>query len=104
MSLKILLWTDDLMSRTRIESRWKIAGAQLVKRNDEATADLLVMDLGAKDALSHIERLRTERPELEIIAYGPHVDGAAFKAAREAGATEVVARGQVVVRIARRLS
>jgi hypothetical protein len=100
--MNIVLWTDDLMSRVRIESRWKKAGATIMKRSDEGSADLIVMDLQANDAMQHIMRLRASRPDLYLIAYGPHVDGSALKTAREAGANEVVARGKVVERVLRR--
>jgi hypothetical protein len=100
--MNIVLWTDDLMSRVRIESRWKKAGATIMKRSDEGSADLIVMDLQANEAMHHIMRLRTSRPDLYLIAYGPHVDGSALKTAREAGANEVVARGKVVERVLRR--
>lgn len=101
--MRILLWSDDLMSRVRIESAWKQAGAQLLKRVDTETPDYVVVDLGARDALTHITRLRSSFPEVDILAFGPHVDGEAFKAAKAAGASEVVARGAVVERGLRRL-
>jgi DNA-binding NarL/FixJ family response regulator len=102
--MKILLWCDDLMSRVRIESAWKQAGAQVLKKNDPDRPDYVVMDLTARDALAHIERLRKDFPNVDILAFGPHVDGDAFKAAKAAGANELVARGAVVDRVLRRLS
>ena len=80
--MNIILWTDDIMSRVRIESRWKNVGANIVKRGDEGTADLMVIDLQAQEALQTIKRLRATRPDMYLIAYGPHVDGAALKTAR----------------------
>ena len=102
--MNIILWTDDLMSRVRMESRWKNEGTNIIKRNDEGLADLIVIDLQAHGALQTIKRLRASRPEVHLIAYGPHVDGAALKTAREAGANEVVARGKVVDRVLRRIA
>lgn len=102
--MKIMLWTDDLMSRVRIESAWKNAGAQVLKKDAAETPDLVVMDLTAREALAHIRALRGANPVVDILAFGPHVDGDAFKAAREAGATELVARGAVIERVLKRLT
>ena len=102
--MKILLWTDDLMSRIRIESRWKSAGAQILKRRSPETPDLIVVDLTATAALEEMKRLRTTFPEASMIAFGPHVDGEAFRRAREAGATEAVARSKVVEQVLSKLS
>ncbi len=102
--MKVLLWCDDLMSRVRIESAWKQAGAQVLRKNDPERPEYVVVDLTARDALAHIGRLRAEFPDVDILAFGPHVDGEAFKAARAAGASELVARGAVVDRVLRRLS
>lgn len=54
--------------------------------------------------MAAIQRLRVAQPAAPIVAFGPHVDGDAFKAARAAGANEVVARGAVVERVLRRLA
>jgi len=101
--MKILLWCDDLMSRVRIESAWKAAGATLLKKADSERPDLVVMDLTARDALATIERLLREFPGLDILAFGPHVDAEGFRAAKAAGASEVVARSAVVERVLRKL-
>ena len=101
--MKILLWSDDLMSRVRIESRWKAAGAQLLKRASAETPDLIVVDLTARDAAGHIRRLREQCPATEILAFGPHVDAEGFRAAKAAGASECVARGSAVERVLGRL-
>lgn len=97
--MKILLWCDDLMSRTRIESAWKAAGAQVLRKSTTETPDLVVMDLTARDALAEIGRLQGIYPGVDILAFGPHVDGDAFKQARAAGAGEIVARGAVIDRV-----
>lgn len=97
--MKILLWCDDLMSRTRIESAWKAAGAQVLRKNTAEQPDLVVMDLTAANAMTEIERLRKSLPDIPIIAFGPHVDGDAFKLAKTAGASELVARGKVTERV-----
>lgn len=92
------------MTRTRIESAWKAAGAQILRKNTADIPDLVVMDLTARQAMEELARLRAQWPGGEIMAFGPHVDGDAFKAAKAAGATEVVARGAVVERVLRRLA
>ncbi len=101
--MKILLWSDDLMSRVRIESRWQAAGAQLLKRDSAETPDLVVVDLTARDAAGHIRRLREQFPATDILAFGPHVDADGFREARAAGASECVARGSAVERVLARL-
>lgn len=102
MTIKILLWCDDLMSRMRLESAWKAAGATLLKKKSTETPDCIVVDLGVRNACAHIAELRAAHPRVDIIAFGPHFDGDAFQAAKEAGATEVAARGSIVERITRR--
>jgi hypothetical protein len=101
--MKILLWSDDLMSRVRIESRWKAAGAQLLKRDTAETPDLIAVDLTARDAAGHIRKLRGLFPATDILAFGPHVDAEGFHAAKAAGASECVARGSAVERVLGRL-
>jgi DNA-binding NarL/FixJ family response regulator len=91
------------MSRVRIESRWKAAGAQLLKRDSTETPDLIVVDLTARDAAGHIHKLRGQFPATDILAFGPHVDAEGFRAARAAGASECVARGSAVERVLGRL-
>lgn len=102
--MKILLWSDDLLSRTRIESAWRAAGAQVLRKNTTEQPDLIVMDLTARAALAEIPRLRAAWPQAELLAFGPHVEGETFKAAKAAGATELVARGRVVERVLARLA
>jgi DNA-binding NarL/FixJ family response regulator len=101
--VKILLWCDDLMTRTRIESSWKAAGAEILRKASTDRPDLIVLDLTVRKAFAEIERLRTVWPDVDVLAFGPHVDGDAFQQARAVGATEVVARGSVVERVLARL-
>ena len=56
--MKIQLWSDDLLSRTRIESAWKAAGAQVLRKSATERPDLVVVDLTARNALAEIARLR----------------------------------------------
>jgi DNA-binding NarL/FixJ family response regulator len=100
---KILLWCDDLMTRVRIESRWKAVGASMLRRDGEDAPDFIVLDLTVKDAMTVLGNLRAKFPEASLIAFGPHVDGDALKAAKAAGASEIVARGAVVDRVLARI-
>ncbi|MHB8409358.1 MAG: response regulator [Acidiferrobacterales bacterium] len=102
--MKILLLSDDLMSRVRIESRWKAAGAQLLKNDSAVEPDLIVVDLGVADALESISRMHNAHPGTDILAFGPHVDGDAFRQAKAAGATHLVARGKLVEKVLARIA
>ena len=102
--MNILLWTDNLLTRSNLAGTWQNAGATLLKKDSGETPELIVMDLTARDAIEHIRRLRGQYPEAEILAFGPHVDGEAFRQARAAGATSQVARGAVVERVLAKLS
>ena len=96
--MKILLYTDNLMTRAQLEGTWRNAGAT-VFTSPEAEPDLVVVDLTANSALAQIEVLRKDLPATEIMVFGPHVDGDAFKQAKLAGASSQVARGKVVERV-----
>ncbi len=102
--MKILLLADDLMSRVRIESHWKKAGAELLKNDSAAKPDLIVVDLGARDALERIRHMRSAHPATDILAFGPHVDGDVFRQAKAAGATQLVARGKVLEKVLGRIT
>ena len=101
--MKILLWTDDLMTRVRLDSAWTSAGATVLKKNSAEVPEIVVVDLGARDALGHIARLHAAHPGIEIVAFGPHFDADAFHAARAAGASEMAARSSIVERLTRKM-
>jgi CheY-like chemotaxis protein len=101
--MNILLWTDDLLGRVRMESRWKAADANVLRKNTRERPDMIVMDLQARDAMDHIARLHRDYPDVPIIAYGPHVKVDAFDRARAAGAIDCVPLGQVTEKILARL-
>ena len=98
-----MLHTDNLLTRSNLAATWQNHGARLLARDAAASAELIVVDLNAKDAIRHIRWLHEQNPEVDIIAFGPHVDGAAFKQARAAGATRQVARSKVLERVLSRL-
>ena len=101
--MNILLWCDDLLTRTRLESAWKAAGAVLLRKISAEKPDCIVMDLTARDAITQIAALREKHHEVIIVAFGPHGDCAAFKAARAAGASEASTRSAIVDRILAKL-
>lgn len=99
--MKILLVTDNLMEKARLASRWRREGAEVSLRNDGRPPDLMAIDLAVSNAPEKIRGLREAFPRARCLAFGSHVDRAAFAAAREAGAHDVVARGAVADRVVR---
>ncbi len=101
--MKVLLVTDNLMTRAWLRGGLAGAGADWLQRGTEEAPDLILVDLTSRDAVGTIGALRSASPGTPIVAFGPHVDGAAFSEARAAGADEAVARGRVLERIRGRL-
>lgn len=102
--MKILLHTANLMTRAQLEDTWRKAGAMVVTADDGSALDLIVIDLTAPAALQQIQTWRSQYPATEILVFGPHVNGEAFKQAKAAGATSQVARGKVVERVMKQLA
>ncbi|ADC70592.1 conserved hypothetical protein [Thioalkalivibrio sp. K90mix] len=100
--MHIHLDTTDLMTRVRLESRWRSAGATVTSGDGAERPDLVVIDLAARD-VDTVATWRERCPDAAILAFGPHVEGAMLKAARQAGADEVVVRGKVADRVSRRI-
>lgn len=103
-NVKILLYTANLMTRAQLEDTWRKAGAEVVTTETAAVPALIVIDLSAPGALQQIQTWRSQYPATEILVFGPHVDGEAFKQARAAGASSQVARSQVVQRVLKQLA
>ncbi len=101
--MNILLCTDNLMTRAQLEDTWRKAGAELISAGSRTMPDLILVDLTLDAAPAIIEALRTDYPGTELLVFGPHVDGDAFKQARNAGATSQVSRGKVVDRVLKQL-
>jgi hypothetical protein len=99
-AVHIHLDTPDLMTRVRLESRWRTAGATVSSGAEpDARPHRIVVDLtgaGPEGVAAWRERF----PEARITAFGPHVEGESLKAAKEAGADQVLPRGKVGERIA----
>ena len=88
------LLVGDLMDRSRIEPVVAAAGLRPLVWPDAGavtTAGLVIalVDLEHPDAVAVIARLA---PRTMTVAFGPHVDEAAFDRARAAGASEVLVR------------
>ena len=101
--MKILLLCHDLTTRLRLTHAWSSAGITMLHRTSGEAPDCIVIDLGRRDALDEIARLRALHPGVDIITCGPSFDGDAVAAAKAAGATDFAARSHVEQRVARRL-
>ena len=105
----ILALIPDLMAEVRFSEAMRAAGLRAevltaaqwaaafasVAGPDAAAASrptLAVVDLTAPGALAAVET--AVGADVPVLAYGPHVDGDALGAAREAGAALVVPRGR----------
>jgi hypothetical protein len=86
-----------------LESAWTAAGATVLKKTSKETPDCIVIDLGRRDALDEIVRLRALHPDVDLITCAASFDGPAVEAAKVAGATNFAARSFVDQRVARRL-
>lgn len=102
--MKILLWCNDLTIRFKLETKWKSAGATMLKKTEVATPDLIVVDLAIRDALEQITRLRELHANAEIVAFDKQFDADIFDAAEEAGANDLAPRGSIAERIIRKLA
>jgi DNA-binding NarL/FixJ family response regulator len=67
------------------------------------TPDCIVIDLGRRDALTKIARLRALHPTVDIVTCAATFDDEAVEAAKAAGTTDFAARSFVDQRVARRL-
>jgi len=103
MTKKILLLCHDLTTRLRLTHAWSAAGVTMLPRTSSEAPDCIVIDLGRRDALDEVARLRALHPDVDILTCATTFDGAAVEAAKAAGATDFAARGHVDQRVARRL-
>ena len=103
MTKKILLLCHDLTTRLRLTHVWSAAGVTMLKRTDAEPPDCIVIDLGRRDALAEISRLRAIHPQTCIFTCAANFDQTLVEAAQKAGATEFAARSFVDKRVARRL-
>jgi hypothetical protein len=81
---RILLQCRDLFFRGKLQEVVRAAGAEPVR---EPPFDLAVVELGTSDTEARIRDLTQQG--IPVLAFGSHVDAAALRAAREAGARAV---------------
>ena len=103
MTRKILLLCHDLTTRLHLASTWTAAGAAMLAATSIDAPDCIVVDLGRRDSLDEIVRLRALHPAVTIIACFASFNEDAVSAAREAGADDFAARSFVDRRVARLL-
>lgn len=87
--------------RTGIELRTAAGTEAALAMLAEKSARLIVLDLGTRNlaVAETVPRLRALVPDAAIVAFGPHVHENLLTAAREAGCTLVVSRGQFHARM-----
>ena len=101
MNGKILFVSDDIFFWARVQAAAKTLGREAVRVGDEAAMDAafrtggvvrVIVDLGSRsvDALAWAPRWKGASPAPQLIAFGSHVDEAAFTAALSAGFDEVM--------------
>ena len=101
----IAYFTSDLLWSSRIAAAARAQGVEAspLRDLDQARQCLqdspfvgVAIDLDDPDrALPLIEWLRTEHPEIRILAFGPHVDRITLDKARELGAHQTLPRSAV---------
>ena len=96
MNGKIVFVSDDVFFWARVQGVAKSLGREEIRVGDEATMDAafraggvarVIVDLGSRsvDALAWAARWKGSSPAPQLIAFGSHVNEAAFAAARDAG-------------------
>ena len=87
--------------RSGIELRTAASSAAALTMLAEMPARLIVLDLGTRDLAvgETVPRIRELVPDAAIVAFGPHVHHNLLAAARAAGCTLVVSRGQFHARM-----
>ncbi|HEX9581914.1 MAG TPA: hypothetical protein VF970_12490 [Gemmatimonadales bacterium] len=90
----VLLATRDLMFRAKLDAIARAAGWRVTRARP---AQLAVVELDGPEAVERVRDLVTSG--VPVIAFAPHVEAAALRAAREAGAEAVPnSRVEAVVR------
>ncbi len=112
----VQLFSQDLLIVSQLRPRllehgWQLrtdklqSGAPLAEGVDWILLDLAAMDASALSTLKNsIDRWRTEKPELRIWAYGPHVDRDLLRAAQDAGCNVVVPRSRLLSELEKHLT
>ncbi len=103
----IVAFLDDLIFATKLSATATAVGTtvtivrtleELGGELDSAAVELVIVDLsaGRDDPLEAIALARASSPEVQIVAFGPHVEGDLMNAARQRGADTVLARSAFV--------
>ena len=109
----MVVLTADLFFRAKIEAVAEAAGTavacvgtreDLEERLEGAGRVLFDLAHGGTDPAATIRALKARAAPPEVIAFGPHRDADAFRAAREAGADRILARSAFVERLPELLS
>ena len=88
--MTIAAFVDDLMDQSRL--RAALPATTFVRDTAGLEASVVIVDLAAHgDA---VPAVRAALPTARIVAFGPHVDGAALDEALAAGADLVVPRSR----------
>ena len=103
MTTKILLLGHDIATRLRLKEAWTALGVEVLAPTSAARPHCAVVDLGRRDALEQIARLRAAHADLPIVACATAFDEAAVTAATAAGASDFASHGFVDRRVARLL-
>lgn len=104
MPVKIQLFVHDIATRMRLKQSWTELGVAVLAPSSAELPDCAVVDLGRREALAEIARLRAAQPGLTILACAGAYEDAAVAAAKAAGASDFAAYGSVERRIARLLA
>lgn len=112
--MDVLVLSDDLIFASRVTGTAEASrlSAKVCRTADEVIEhvsqerpDCVILDLAHPGlaVVDLVSRLRTLEPTPRIVAYGPHVDSAMLKAARQAGCDLVLTRSQFVERLPQEL-
>jgi len=101
--LIVIAVAAELMASTRLQGLLGAAGCELTLVEPEVAAvdaalqgtapAVVILDLGVPEAVRRSVFEAARRTGAPVIAFGPHEDVAGLRAARAAGAAEVIARG-----------
>jgi DNA-binding NarL/FixJ family response regulator len=115
MGAAVLLLSDDLLDTSRVSAAGRSHGIALLRARDldglvalarQESPRLVLVDLAnpGLSVTSLIEALRAACPVMpRVVAYGPHVDAAGLRAARQAGCDPVLPRSAFVEQLPARL-
>lgn len=103
---RVLVVSADLMVASRLAGPAGAAGVRLDQRGviaaDEGPCDLVLLDLqGLKGPVEPMVAAAralagASRPDVRVVAFGPHVAGEQLRAAVAAGCDEAVSRGELL--------